>query len=128
MLLYVYLFAQNENEFFVYFYRQIILMKLFVYLLSFYILVLCAMPCADVPKDNTLQKTELSKSTTGNQQSDFDYCSPFCTCNCCAVPIVFQVFIFEFNGFLYYQELLSEYKPSCSPSPCHSIWQPPKIG
>ena len=58
-------------------------MKLFAYILSFIVLALTAIPCVDVPKDNALQKIELSKDTAGNHQDDFDHCSPFCTCNCC---------------------------------------------
>ena len=35
-------------------------MKIFAYILSIFILVLTAIPCADKPQDNTLQKVELS--------------------------------------------------------------------
>ena len=59
-------------------------MKLFAYILSFVVLALTAIPCVDVPKDNSVQKTELSNTTSdNNHQSDTDHCSPFCTCQCC---------------------------------------------
>ncbi|WP_404800987.1 DUF6660 family protein [Aquipluma nitroreducens] len=58
-------------------------MKLFAYILSFVVLALTAIPCVDVSKDNSVQKTELSNTTSDNHQSDTDHCSPFCTCQCC---------------------------------------------
>lgn len=58
-------------------------MKLFAYILSFVVLALTAIPCVDVPNDNTLQKSEISQNTSNNHQSNTDHCSPFCICQCC---------------------------------------------
>lgn len=58
-------------------------MKFFAYTLSFVVLVLTAIPCVDVPKDNSVQKIELSNTTSDHHHSDTDQCSPFCTCQCC---------------------------------------------
>lgn len=58
-------------------------MKLFAYILSFVVLALTVIPCVDVPKDNSVQKIELSTTTSDHHQSDTDHCSPFCTCQCC---------------------------------------------
>lgn len=58
-------------------------MKFFAYTLVFVVLVLTAIPCVDIPKDNSVQKTELSNTTSDHHQSDADHCSPFCTCQCC---------------------------------------------
>jgi hypothetical protein len=58
-------------------------MKLFAYILVFVVLALTAIPCVDVPKDNSVQKIELSNTTSGHHQNNADHCSPFCTCQCC---------------------------------------------
>ncbi|MFN8254180.1 MAG: DUF6660 family protein [Bacteroidales bacterium] len=59
-------------------------MKIFAFILSAYVLYLTAIPCIDVPFDNSIQKTEISQTTNHeNHQSDTDHCSPFCTCQCC---------------------------------------------
>ena len=58
-------------------------MKLFAYILSFVVLALTAIPCIDVPKDNSVQKIELSNTASDHHQSDTDHCSPFCTCQYC---------------------------------------------
>ena len=58
-------------------------MKLFAYILVFVVLALTAIPCVDIPKDNSVQKTELTTTTSDHHQSNADHCSPFCTCQCC---------------------------------------------
>ncbi|HLN72102.1 MAG TPA: hypothetical protein VK205_02330, partial [Prolixibacteraceae bacterium] len=39
--------------------------------------------CPDVPEDHSVQKIELSNTTSDHHHSDADHCSPFCTCQCC---------------------------------------------
>lgn len=102
-------------------------MKLFACILSFYILVLTAVPCIDVLQDNTLQKVELSDSTTGHHHNNTDHCSPFCACNCCVSPILYQDYVNQFNGFSFSQKCLSAYTSAYIYSPYTVIWQPPKI-
>jgi hypothetical protein len=102
-------------------------MKLFTYILSFYILVLIAVPCNDVSKDNTLQKVELSQNTTGNHQNEKDHCPPFCACNCCVTPIIYQGYIIQFYDFSFSQKLIVGYVSTYSSSLFDSIWQPPKL-
>ena len=55
-------------------------MKILTFILSLYVLVLTAIPCVDVPKDNNVQKIVLAQSSTDNHQNDVDSCSLFCTC------------------------------------------------
>jgi len=74
-------------------------MKIFACILSIYVLALTAIPCIDLQYNNDMHKTELAqKSTSG--QNDIDYCSPFCTCSCCASPIIYQGYSIHFNCFL----------------------------
>jgi hypothetical protein len=63
---------------------QNIWMRFLAYILSFVILSLTTYTCIDIPTGNTLQKIELSHSTSSNpHQSDTDHCSPLCACQCC---------------------------------------------
>jgi len=103
-------------------------MKIFVYILSFYILVLTAIPCIDIPQDNSWQKIEQTQNTNNNHQNNRDNCSPFCPCNCCIPPIISQIYTLQFNDFPYSQEHFAEYKSSYFSNISLAIWQPPKLG
>jgi hypothetical protein len=88
-------------------------MKLFAYILVFVVLALTAIPCVDVPKDNSVQKTELTYTTSDHHQSDTDHCSPFCTCQCCQtsfhvsnIAVTFTADIIEIS----YNESSSSFK------------------
>ena len=59
-------------------------MKSFVYILTLWVLVLSARPCVDKPVGNILQNHEISQNTSqDNHKTSGDFCSPFCTCQCC---------------------------------------------
>ena len=104
-------------------------MKIFAYLLSFVVLALTAIPCVDQPEDHTLQKTEITRNTTDNHQHEDGQCSPFCTCECCASPIIHADFNVSLDSFSF---LLGRFSPEYASSliPCYSgsIWQPPQLG
>jgi hypothetical protein len=101
-------------------------MKIFATILSIYVLVLTSMPCID-KQDNTLQKTELSGTSSDNHQKDCDHCSPFCTCYCCASPVLSQTSAIQFNVFFIAQHIPGENVSKYFSSIFSSIWQPPKI-
>lgn len=101
-------------------------MKYFAFILSVYVLVLTAIPCVDVPKDDNLHKMELSNTTSDHHASDHDHCSPFCTCDCCVSPIINNSTIhFTFTPVV--QKLTTEYHNSFVSSLFATIWQPPKL-
>lgn len=102
-------------------------MKIIAIILSLYILVLTAIPCIDVPQDNTLHKTELSTKTSDNQQNRTDNCSPFWPCNCCVIPIVSKGCTLSFNCFSYSQTHFAPYQSGHFSNLSLAIWQPPKI-
>ena len=73
-------------------------MRFIACILSFYIMVLTATPCIDRPEDHTVQKMEITQNQGAHQhQKDADHCSPLCTCNCCASPVIQQNFTIQFN-------------------------------
>jgi hypothetical protein len=102
-------------------------MKIFASILSFYLLVLTAIPCIDVPEDNTLHPIEIGSTASHNHQNDIGHCSPFCTCNCCTSPIFYQAYTFQLNMFSLVQEYYSEHNSGRIFSLYTSIWQPPKL-
>ena len=101
-------------------------MKYFAFILSVYVLVLTAIPCVDVPKDDNLHKIELSNTTSDHHENDHDICSPFCTCDCCVSPIITNSNI-QLTCVPITQTLESEYNNSFISSPFVTIWQPPKV-
>jgi hypothetical protein len=102
-------------------------MRIIATILSFYILILTAIPCIDVPHNHALHETEQTELPNDNHQDDINHCSPFCTCTCCASPIIYQAFAVILQSFLFANEVHSEYKSSFLPTINISIWQPPKL-
>jgi hypothetical protein len=102
-------------------------MKLFAFILSFYILMLATLPCIDVPHDGSLQNTEFSQNNSGSHQNGDDLCSPFCTCYCCTSPLIFQDYSIKFDCFSSSELHPAGYSFSYLFSYSASIWQPPKI-
>jgi hypothetical protein len=98
-------------------------MKYLVLILSLYIFVLTSSPCVDEPAGAYANKTEQSN----NQEKSNHHCSPFCTCQCCASPVVFQEFKVSFSYVEFAEKPLSFYSSSYISTLFISIWQPPKI-
>jgi hypothetical protein len=103
-------------------------MKFLTIILSFYLLLLTAIPCIDTSVDNTLNKTELSQENQDNHQhNDSDLCSPFCACNCCATSVIFQQYLVQINYFSYIEKQYFPVSSGFFSVRLASIWQPPKI-
>ncbi|MGZ0016795.1 DUF6660 family protein [Yeosuana sp. AK3] len=101
-------------------------MKYLAIILSVYVMVLTAMPCADIhvanPNPISLELSEQSN----NQASDIDLCSPFCFCHCCqtlSFPSFHDGLLFNVSK----ATLNTTLKESKFSSPFYPIWQPPKI-
>ena len=109
------------------FYICIQFMKLFVYILSLYILVLSAIPCIDQPEDHSLQKSVISSNTAESHHHDTDHCSPFCTCNCCSSSKIQQQIVIAFNREEFLLACFSEHSPSSVSAPPDTVWQPPRL-
>jgi len=102
-------------------------MRFFAYILSLYVLVLTTIPCVDVQKDDNLHKIELENSASEHHNHETDNCSPFCTCDCCVSPIIYQANNLQLNYFSLAQNISSEYKSTFITSLFATIWQPPKL-
>ncbi len=102
-------------------------MRVFACILSFYIMVLTALPCIDKPEDQTMQKTAISAKTSNGFQQDIDLCSPFCTCNCCSSPKIQQEVVTEFSCSRVIPVHYAENSPSFVSAPPAVVWQPPRF-
>lgn len=60
-------------------------MRIFVFIISIFVLGLAAIPCTDIFIDKT--KTETISKIDRAHSSTQDYCSPFCACQCCQVQV-----------------------------------------
>lgn len=115
---------------FCYLCHSIIKMKALSLILSLYVLVLLAMPCADVSTDNAVHKNEIGNSTASHQhdhEGEVDHCSPFCLCNCCVSPVPCTVFAIDFSCTYVTQIQLCQYVYSEKTYNFIPIWQPPKL-
>ncbi|MDP4189500.1 MAG: hypothetical protein Q8907_06505 [Bacteroidota bacterium] len=101
-------------------------MKVIAYILSIYVLVLIAIPCADKPDDNLLHKPEITQGSPSGHHQDMDHCSPFCVCSCCASPVVLQFYAFPAN-LIYVQVDFPELVPDFHSATLNSVWQPPRL-
>ena len=89
-------------------------------------MVLTALPCIDTPPDNVVNQTEQSQDSTDSHQNEKDNCSPFCACQCCAVPAIFTNVEVQFTRYAYPQKYFLEFSKETS-SANTPIWQPPKL-
>ncbi|WP_439556235.1 DUF6660 family protein [Dyadobacter sp.] len=107
------------------------IMRLALYILAFYTVILSCIPC----QDEVLRISYAATTTTINANADHqdqgivDLCSPFCICACCAgitlqepvasLPEVASVSFFNDDAFTYTAD--------CKGGGLASIWQPPRI-
>lgn len=106
-------------------------MKVFTFILSFYIVALSIVPCADgLDHDSDNSVSELSlKQEHDHSEDDQDDCTPFCTCVCCgsllAMPTTHQ-------GDKSSQDLSSSYlfhyTSDYSFIYSEGVWHPPSKG
>lgn len=102
-------------------------MKYLAFILSLYILVLIAVPCIDVPQDESAHKIEHAGDSSHHHENETDHCSPFCTCYCCAVNAEVPFVSVAVDCLAFTQFNYSEYQLSFSLSPYATIWQPPQL-
>jgi len=105
------------------------MMRFICYILSVYFILLISIPCVDNLNGDHLTQTEMGCNTSGEHQHDGgDECSPICSCNCCASPVIQQEFNIQFDKFAFLQEYpVPEYVSAITSNYLTSIWQPPQI-
>ena len=105
------------------------MMRFICYILSIYFITLISVPCVDSLNGDHSTKTEMGCNTNGNHQhNNGDQCSPFCTCNCCATPVIYQDFDVQFHSLTFIEKSIStEYTSAIFSCHLSSIWQPPQM-
>nr|NQU90277.1 hypothetical protein [Bacteroidota bacterium] len=101
-------------------------MKFIAVILSVYVMVLTAMPCADVFAADTNSVTLEVFEQSHSHSHDVDLCSPFCFCDCCqTLSQITKHFIFQINlvSFNLSMSSLVQDEIECA----ISFWRPPKI-
>jgi len=106
-------------------------MRLFSLLLTFYMLVLAIMPCADRVECDKFENQEIVENPNHpDHEHTSEMCSPVCTCNCCGAQLSYAPKTnMSINPNLYYNidntpKFVSQ--PHILNNYLSEIWQPPK--
>jgi hypothetical protein len=107
-------------------------MKLSLVILAFYIGLLSCFPCQDIPvhiADGVTSDKAIVHDNTHSTGEAADFCSPFCSCSCCAtVNIPPMTFGYVLPSLLLaIPEKSFEYKASFDQDNAGLIWQPPRL-
>lgn len=104
-------------------------MKLLAFILSFLMIGLSALPCADEDFMAGSNQTgpALSKQHDQHDEHD-DACSPFCHCTCCASFSINHIPFTSSSLIITDARSYSSYLPGIIINYSLPVWQPPKIG
>lgn len=100
-------------------------MRLLALIFSMYILLLTALPCAEMKEKDHAQNAPVSQSSTNHD--DCNDCSPFCFCNCCASPMVCQMDLVVFQVSTIVRKHETNYPTLFVTQRSGDIWQPPQL-
>lgn len=101
-------------------------MKLFGYILAFYILLLAAVPCCMIDNCPDDKLEQVAGHEKGGE--DRGSCSPFFSCEgCAAATVVYEPFHFELAPFTS-KPAFTAYLQPYIPETEFDFWQPPKLG
>jgi len=102
-------------------------MKLFCFIFSMYVIILCGFPCRDNGEHS--DKTFHTEQSTNNAQHDqyCHHCSPFCVCNCCQVNTLTGTKLTLDGIYTTPQILVYRIKEVHLAEVVTPIWQPPKL-
>lgn len=106
-------------------------MRLTAIILSFLVLVLSCLPCADVESMPSIAQTHSTANKQPSQNKDTehaDLCSPFCQCACCSMfsvvhpKVVLPVTVFSVSSPIY-----ADYLSAAEIEISLPVWQPPQL-
>ena len=101
-------------------------MKLLTIIFSLYILGLSVIPCADAEQVSEEFIEYHQTNDDHDHNSEEDFCSPLCVCNCCRTNITITQ-LFSFVPELKVKKEFVDFYRVQQSGPVFSIWQPPKI-
>ena len=104
-------------------------MKGLFFILSWLILFITCIPCADSQECTIKIEASVSGTNSHDQHSHaLETCSPFCTCSCCAVSACsISAFRSQLGEVILENEKHALYDVSFKSVVGYSIFQPPKV-
>ncbi len=101
-------------------------------ILSIIIMIISCLPCADLDISNSSRNVTQFISNHNNHSNDQqnDFCSPFCTCNCCGVQVLNYASTSSFDFpvlVVITKSAVPNYDSVFASNFYGSIWQPPQI-
>ncbi len=103
-------------------------MKVFVTILSIYILYLISLPCIDsaYPSDD-LTVLCTHQQNQKNDDNHHDACSPFCICSCCSLIVIVFDIQFVSKPYIKSQPLFFPPSEDSISNLFYAVWVPPKL-
>ena len=99
-------------------------MKIFTFIMAFYLLLLAAMPCSD--NEECESQVMAEQVNHSEHEDEEDGCTPFCICASCPTHIyVSDLTINNFTSFIF-SASSSEIKAEIRSYILQAIWQPPR--
>ena len=104
-------------------------MKFCAFIMAIVVLMLSGVHCMDsAPISNASDtKANIAKSTSSQEHSNADSCSPFCTCSCCSSCTHVITHIKVGPVIIAAQKLQTVDLPSSIIKVSLPIWQPPQL-
>lgn len=107
------------------------IMRLALYILAFYTVVLSCIPCQDEPLRVSYKSSIaiINASADHQDQGTVDLCSPFCICACCAGITLQQpaASLPDATSLPFFNDDIFAYTAGSKGGDLASIWQPPRI-
>lgn len=104
-------------------------MKTFSLIITFYLLLLSCLPCADGQEFGKSESTKISAAADNKRhQNNNDICTPFCNCACCSLAVFQQIIHTCQIPKMVFQILkFPDFTASTGVNISLAIWQPPKM-
>ena len=104
------------------------LMKFFIFIMALTVLACSVIPCREVAFSVTgHEQSKILKTSSHQEHSDGDSCSPFCSCNCCCgITFMFTGYqaVKPLERFL---QIRVFHLPSKITDNSLPVWQPPQL-
>jgi len=101
-------------------------MKIFAFILSFYVIALTAISCTDIRNVSSESISIENIQESQDHSVEIDLCSPFCFCNCCQIMDQPALHSFLQNSVFTNKLSLSNLVQN-EKTVLISFWRPPKF-
>lgn len=99
-------------------------MKIFTFIMAFYLLLLAAMPCSD--SEECESQVMAAQTNHSEHEDEAEGCTPFCICACCPTHVYVSDLLSENFPTPVFSALSSEINTEIRSFISHAIWQPPR--